>query len=440
MTSKRSIITGLFILGFITQLNAQDILSKTEVIRLMMEQNFDIRISKNDIKVAENNTGFLNSGYLPTLTGSAGITYNNDNIEATFNDGNTSNLDGAKSDSRTAGLTLNYVLFNGFNRKFNMERNRENLNVSQLNAQATLETTLQTLFSAYYDVARNQLQVESLKETLRISKERLIRTSFGFDYGRNSRLDVSNAEVDVNNDSINYLNAAQLLGNAKRNLNLILANEVNMEFGVDTTLVFESDLDKTGLLQELKNNNVQLALARAGIVISELDEKIGKSLLLPTVSLNGAYNYRLGNNNPASFLASSTTRGLSYGASLSWNIFDGGAAQTALKNLRVNRDSQKLLLEQTEEQLRLSFENAWADYQNKLINVLAQRNNLATNQLNFERTQEQYRIGRVSSIDFRTAQSNLLNANISLIQARYDAKIAELEIFRLTGRIQQANF
>ncbi|MFY0594456.1 TolC family protein [Roseivirga sp.] len=437
---KKSFIIFCLCLGLSLHLEAQQSLSKAEAIRLVMENNFDIRLSKNDIKIAENNTSILNSGYLPTLNGTAGVTYNSESITAVFRSGDPTDVSGAKSDNRTANLNLNYVLFDGFNRKYNLERNKENLNIAQLNAKATLETTLFNLFNAYYDVARNQLQVESLKETLEISKERLVRTSYGFEYGRNTRLDVSNAEVDINNDSINFLNAVQTLGNAKRNLNLVLANSIGDEYDVDTTLLFQNNLQRETLEEALSNGNVQLALARSGILISEYDEQINKSRFLPTLSLNGAYNYRLGNNNPASFLISSTTRGVSYGANLSWSLFDGGSSQTAIKNTRVNRDSQELLLKQTTEQINLNFENAWADYENRAFNVRAQVNNLKTNQLNFERTQEQFKLGRVTSIDFRTAQSNLLNARINLIQARYDAKLAELTLFQLIGQIQQATF
>lgn len=438
--TKSSLIFLCLLLALGLNLNAQESLSKAEAIRQLMENNFDIRLSKNDIKIAENNASLLNSGFLPTLTGTAAINYNSDNLSAVFSNGNNTELEGAKSNSRSANLNLNYVLFDGFNRKYSLERNRENLNISQLNAKATLETTLFSLFNAYYDVARNQLQVESLKETLDISKERLTRTTYGFDYGRNSRLDVSNAEVDINNDSISYLNALQTLGNAKRNLNLVLANGIVNEFEVDTTLQFTSGIEKDLLKESIVQGNVQLALARAGIMLTEYDEQINRSRFLPTLSVQGSYNYRLGNNNPASFLSSSTNTGTSYGANLSWNLFDGGTSMTAVKNTRVNRNSQELLLEQVTEQVTLNFENAWADYENRLFNVGAQENNLRTNQLNFELTEEQFKLGRATSIDFRTAQSNLLNARVNLIQAKYDAKLAELTLFQLTGQIQEATF
>ena len=433
----------LFIVSTVVaqQVSAQQDLSKAEAIRVVMENNFDVIISKNNITIAENNTSIYNSGYLPTLTGSAAINYNKDNLVVEFQDGAERTLDGATSNNRNAGLSLNYVLFDGFNRKYSMDRNRENLNLSQLSARATLETVLASLFSAYYSVARNQLTITSLKETLDISKDRLVRTKFGFEYGRNTRLDVSNAEVDVNTDSINYLNAKQTLGDAQRNLNLILGRKRLEPLKVDTTLFFmTSILDETAFRAAVTTQNTNVLVAQSGLTISQLDIKVNSSRYMPTLSLSGGYNARLGNNNSASFTASNSSSGLTGGLSLGWNIFDGGSTKTTIQNAKINQANQKILLEQTMQQVVILFENAWSDYQNKLFIISAQENNLKSNELNFERTEEQYKLGQVTSLDFRTSQSNLLLARTNLIDAKYEAKIAEILIFQLAGKIQEANF
>ena len=57
-----------------------------------------------------------------------------------------------------------------------------------------------------------------------------------------------------------------------------------------------------------------------------------------------------------------------------------------------------------------------------------------------EKAYEQYRLGQITSLDFRTAQSNLLNAQTNYIDARYEAKLAELLIYQLAGKIQEAEF
>jgi len=419
---------------------AQENLGKSDALRIVMENNFDVLLGKESLKIAETNTELFNSGYLPTLSGNAGINFNSDNISAQFQDGRQTELTGAESNSRTAGLALNYVLFNGFNRKYNMDRNRELLNRGQLNLRATLENTIVTLFSTYYQVAQSQQNVSNLEETLRISKERLRRSEYGYDYGRSSRLDVSNAQVDVNTDSINLLNARQVLANTKRDLNFILGRDANVKFEIDTTVSFSTQVDKETFFENMKLENVQLLIGRSDINVNKSATKVAQSNYLPTVSLNGGWNYRLGNNNRASFLATSTSSGLTYGATVGWNIFDGGTTRTNSQVARINENISMVTLEQLETNLQVQFENAWGDYQNKLFVVRAQESNLETNKMNFERSVEQYKLGQLTSIDFRNAQRNLLLAEVGLTQAKFDAKRAELLLFQLAGKITEAEF
>lgn len=419
---------------------AQEQLGKSDALRIVMENNFDVLIGQESLKIAETNTEIFNSGYLPTLSGNAGINFNSDNISAQFQDGRQTELTGAESNARTAGLALNYVLFNGFNRKYNMDRNRELLNRSQLSLRATLENTILTLFSTYYQVAQSQQNVANLQETLMISKERLRRAEYGYDYGRSSRLDVSNAQVDVNTDSINLLNARQLLANTKRDLNFILGRDANVDFDIDTTVTFSNIVDKEAFFESMELQNVQLLIGRSDINVNKAATKVAQSGYFPTVSLNGGWNYRLGNNNRASFLATSTSSGFTYGAQVGWNIFDGGITKTNAQVARINESISTVTLEQLETDLRVQFENAWGDYQNKLFVVQAQERNLQTNRMNFERSVEQYKLGRLTSIDFRNAQRNLLLAEVGLTQAKFDAKRAELLLFQLAGKITEAEF
>ncbi|MEM9895691.1 MAG: TolC family protein [Bacteroidota bacterium] len=417
----------------------QQLLTKQEAIQLVLAQNFDIVQAEQSALIDKNNTSILNSRYLPTLQGTGNIVFNRDNLEAQVQD-TLRTLNNARSDRSTATISLNLLVFDGFNRLYLLKQNQVNYSIAQLNAKATLEVVIMELFNSYYEIARLQKTVESLETTLEVSKERLTRTSYGFDFGQNTKLDVSNAEVDVNTDSINLLNAKQLLANANRNLNFLLSRDANTAFDVDTTLEFRTIETRENFLRQVEESNTQVLLARSGIKSSEYASKITSSRFLPTLALNGDYNYVNANNNRAAFALSQTSSGFSVGATLSWNIFDGGGTYVAYQNARVNEQIQETSLEQITQQSMLNFENAWSDYQNRLFVVQAQENSLETSRQNFIRTQERYRLGQVTSLDFRTAQTNLLQAEINLVEAKYTAKMAELNIFQLAGRIQEANF
>ena len=84
--------------------------------------------------------------------------------------------------------------------------------------------------------------------------------------------------------------------------------------------------------------------------------------------------------------------------------------------------------------------NSYDTFINNLFILEVQEKSLETSNNNFLRNLEKYEIGIVSSIEFRNAQINLLNAQLSRNTARYEAKISELYFLKLSGRIIDNSF
>ena len=431
----------LLLIAFLSiSVKAQEVLTVSEAIELALENNYGIKIASNNNRIAENNTSVLNSGYLPTLTGNAGATYNIDNTEAQFTDGRVTNLEGAESSRYNASLNLNYTLFDGLGRHYDYKRLKEQYQLSELEARETIENTIFQLFTVYYNVAQISENVDALEQTLSISKDRIVRAQYQFDYGQSTKLGVLNAQVDINNDSINVINSKQQLKNTKRDLNVVLGNTYGNEFRVDTLVNFKIDISKQDLFDKMKANNVSLLQIEKNIAINEFTIKANKSGYLPTVGLTGTYGWNKNNNNAASFVAVSTNTGLSGGVNLSWSLFDGGRTITQVKNAKINLENQQLQKESVLINVERDFNNAWDDYQNKLTIFRVQEENILTSKNNFDRTQEKFKLGQVTSIEFRQAQLNLLNAELSRNQAKYQAKIAELNLLLLSGELLNVQF
>ena len=431
----------LLLIAFLSiSVKAQEVLTVSEAIELALENNYGIKIASNNNRIAGNNTSVLNSGYLPTLTGNAGATYNLDNTEAEFSDGRVTNLDGAESSRYNASLNLNYTLFDGLGRHYDYKRLKEQYQLSELEARETIENTIFQLFTVYYNVAQISENVDALEQTLSISKDRIVRAQYQFDYGQSTKLGVLNAQVDINNDSINVINSKQRLKNTKRDLNVVLGNAYGNEFSVDTLINFKIDISKQDLFDKMMSNNVSLLQIEKNIAINEFTIKANKSGYLPTVGLTGSYGWNKNNNNAASFVAVSTNTGLSGGVNLSWNLFDGGRTITQVKNAKINLENQQLQKESVLISVERDFNNAWDDYQNKLTIFRVQEENILTSKNNFDRTQEKFKLGQMTSIEFRQAQLNLLNAELSRNQAKYQAKIAELNLLLLSGELLNVQF
>ena len=428
-------IIFVFMSFCMTSIAAQKLVSVSEAIELALENNYGIKIISNNKEIAKNNAGVLNSGYLPTVTSSSGATFNRDNLEAEFANGESTALNGAKSSRYNASINLNYTLFDGLGRYYDYKRLKETYKLSELQARETIENTIAQLYVVYYNVAQVTENVAVLEKTLTISKDRITRANYQFEYGQGTMLNVLNAQVDINNDSINLINAKQQLVNTKRDLNVVLGNVISSEFRVDTTIDFKLNIDQNDLANKVKSNNVNLLQLDKNIMINTFIVKANKSGYLPSLGLTGSYGWNKGNNNAASFVAVSTNTGLSGGLSLSWNLFDGGATATRVSNAKIELENRSLEKESMVIDIERNFNNAWDDYQNKLTIFQVQENNIITSTNNFNRTQEKYKLGQATSIEFRQAQLNLINSELNRNQAKYAAKIAELTVLQLSGEL-----
>jgi outer membrane protein TolC len=439
-TSYISLLILFFVQASHLYAQDQDILSKSDAVSIALENNFDIRAANNDLAIAKNNSEITNSGYLPNISGIAGTNTARANSNLTFLNGNDTTINAATSSGSNASVNLDYTVFNGFGRKYNYKKLQENYNLSEIQARVVIENTLTNLFNSYYEIARLSQNELNQKETLSISKERWTRAKYSFEFGQNSQLDILNAEVDYNTDSISFLTIVQQLRNEKRNLNLLMGRDINLDFTIDTLLVFEENLTYEEMALQLNQQNATLALQQGGLKNATFDMKVANSALIPSIGVNSSYGWNNNQFAPGNFLSERTSTALNLGATLTWNIFDGGISNTRRQNSRLQYENQKILLEQTQLDLERQLRNAWTVYETALFVMIAEGKNNQTNQRNFDRSKEQYELGGINSIDFRQAQLNLLNAKLNYNQAKYSAKNAELALKRLSGTLLKAVF
>ncbi len=128
------------------------------------------------------------------------------------------------------------------------------------------------------------------------------------------------------------------------------------------------------------------------------------------------------------------------GINLTWNIFDGGSTRTRVSNAKIALDNQQILLEQQKVNIENNLKNTWENYNNQLFILTAQEQNVLTNQNNFDRTQERFKLGQITSVEFRQAQINLINSKTAYNNAKFDAKLIELQLLQLSGDIMNIKF
>ncbi|MEM8525174.1 MAG: TolC family protein [Bacteroidota bacterium] len=430
---KKTLITS-FTLLFSVMLFAQNVLTPNEAMRILMEQNFDIRVAQNDRQIAVNNTSKELNGYLPTLDASAGSSGTLGSSTQQLFNGQENKVNNAFSWGANASVNANYVVYNQ-SRELTVDQLKEVLNLTDLQLRQTMELNLLQTMSAYYDLAQLREQLDLQKQAIELSRRRKQRAEYRYEYGQGSRLDVLNAQVDIQRDTVTLLNLEQQISNAKRNLTFLMGLPMDVDFRVDTSVQYLDEPKYQSLLRETMQENIQLLLLQQNLVVQEYDLKLNEATRRPIVSTQANYNFNFQDNAAGSFVLNSSSRGLNFGVNVAWNLWDGGVRKMRAENIRVGIQSQLIQREQIEQQLETDLANAWQTYQNALFILEVEKENRATAQLNFERTEEQFNAGQISSVEFRQAQLNLLNAGISQSAAKYNAKVVELQLLQLSGQL-----
>lgn len=430
---KFRIVTISVLLAFTAFLKAQTPLTFEKALGLTLANNYDILMAQVNEEIAENNVSLGNNGYLPSVSMSGGYNW-------TYFEGEnqliteTRGFDPNNSYNYNASASINYTLFDGQNRKYTYLQAKGNLKLNELQLQQTIQNTILELSRLYYEVARLEESVKALQNSVEISKERFVRAEYQYEYGQAKQLDVLNAKVDLNTDSIALVTGVQELENLKRNLNFVMGQEIAQELTVNGEVEIRQNLVEEEVLLAAEKNNLSLKLADNSLALNQYAIGASRSSLLPTLSATAGYQYRGTEDPNGAFLIGSSNFGPQAGLSMSWTLFDG-SNNTQRKNAKLNVQNSKIEKQSLEQNVKSQTLNTYATYRNLLFVLKAQADNVATAKDNFNRSEDSFGLGQISSIEFRQAQLNLLNAEQALSKAKYDAKNAEFQVLAVMGSL-----
>ena len=418
---------------------AQDTLHLNQAIDLALQNNYGIKVAKNNAQIQKNNATRGNAGLLPSLGASAGITYSNQNINLSFSGDRPSVSESAVGTWNTAAsLDAAYTIFDGLGSIRNYQSLILSAEQGEIQAKQTMEAVILQIANTYYSLAQLDESYQIALENLAISNERLARVKNKNEFGISNKLDVLNAEVDLNTDSVSALNAQVALANAQRDLNQLLGRSLERSFNVSKQISYQNLFVLENLIREAEAKNLNLKSAEYDQRISELNLKISEGSLLPRLNATASYGYNR-NKTGAGLILVNRSLGFTGGLNLSFDIFNGNQKRTQIQNAKISQANTAENYQDVKLQIERDIRNAFAQYQNDLFVMKVEEKSVATAELNFERTREQFNFGQLTTTQFREAQLNLIQAKNRFNNARYTAKLSEINLLQLSGKILEKN-
>ncbi|MBK8500611.1 MAG: TolC family protein [Flavobacteriales bacterium] len=428
---KRAISLVLFLVGAVA--SAQDTLSLQQAIALALANEHGILIARNDAAIAQAQATAGNAGLLPRVDATGRGTYSNQDTKLDFAPGiDDVERNGVVNTTLAGQLGLTYTLFNGMGNYYTLERARLNADLADLRTRAQVEGTLTQVIALYFALAALDEDVAITQRILEISADRFQRQEGKALLGGAGRLDVLNAQVDLQSDSTAYILARQRRERSARDLNVLMGRAPDEEMRVSHRVNYAQGLSEQQLVIEAMQGNVQLQSATAQVRAAEVDQRIARSLRWPRLDLNANYGVSDAQNGVGLVLGT-YTQGLNGGLTLSIPIFDGGRINTQAETARLRAESAALAEQQARLQVERDVRNAFTTWRSQREVLRIQGDAVSTAQLNFERTRELFQSGQLTGLQFRQAQLDLADAERRGVVAGFDTKVAELQLLRASG-------
>ncbi|MFN3968298.1 TolC family protein [Flavobacterium sp.] len=429
-----SLYSLFLLLVFVPKIQAQEVLPLEDALKIALENNYDIKLAKNELKVDELSNNIGNAGMLPTV--SATVVNNNSilNTTQTQADGSERTLDGARNMNLTYGVGLDWTVFDGMR----MFARKEQLNILQKQGEAELKlailTRISDVYLNYFDLVQQQQQLAAIDTAIVISQERVNTAQNRYSIGKASKLEVLNAQVDLNSDKSLQLKQQELIKTAKIRLNEILARDVQTDFVVTNEISVDEQLNYDELKSAADSQNPQLQAQLLTKNSAEQQLKQVKAGRYPTVRITSGYNFTRSEAS-LGFVTQSSGRGLVYGINASVPIFNGNLQNRNEKIAKVQLENANVTLEQQKRSLESQLNSAFASYATNLELTKVEAKNLEIAEQNLDITLSKFKIGTITPIEFRTAQQNFLDAKVRYSNAMYLTKIYEITLKELAGNL-----
>jgi outer membrane protein len=423
----------MLLCGHLSQ--AQELLTVKDAITIALENNYDIKLFQNNLRVAQENVTPGNAGMLPTVTGNFNQNNSLSNSNQTQANGDVRALDNAKNNSLNYGISVGWTVFDGLGMFSRYETLKELQKQGEAELQRSVVTRISDVISTYYTIVEQQNLLSAIDSSIVISQERLRTAENRFSIGKASRLEVLNVQVNLNTDESNRIKQENVVKNLKITLNTLLARDLQQDFQVIREVSIDETLTIGNLLEQSKSTNPDLILISINRRLAELEEKTVKANRYPTVRLNGGYNFSESESS-LGFVAESRSRGLTYGITASVNIFDGFNQRRNERIAKIRIENADLQQSQINQQIESEIAQAFNVYKTNLELVKLEEKNEQIARQNMNITLDKYKIGTLSAVEFRDAQENFINAVSRFNSAKTQAKLSETLLMELIGKIE----
>lgn len=423
---------------------AQEKLSLAQAIEIGIQNDYQIEIARQNLQIATNNNDWGAAGRYPR------VDLNVNSINGYRNAKSPGFLleQSALNTGITPSIDATWTIFDGKKVKINKRQFEELERLNANGVTVATENTVQTIILAYNQTLIQQEQLETLREVLDLSRDRIDYQEVRKEFGQAGKFDLLQTQDAYLNDSTNILIQENNVATAFRNLNLAMGvDELSKTYQLTDGLNYETTQYRLAdLEQTLFSNNKNLQSLLINQELANINTRFQESFNKPTVGLGTGLSYDLTETNGTQLLAfgggdpmevdnngTNKTFNFYFNIQASYNLFDGGNRKRNIENAKVEELVAQLNINDLKRGLSNQLANALANYNNQLRLVNLTEDLIENAKENLRIGEERFKGGLITSFDYRSIQLAFVNASQSRLNAIFNLKNTEVELMRLTG-------
>jgi outer membrane protein len=308
---------------------------------------------------------------------------------------------------------------------------------SLLNYRTVLADTALAVQLAFYDVLLAVQQILVEEASVELLAGELADTTRRFEAGTVPRFNVLRAEVELANTRPKLISARNSLRTAKNNLANILGFNVPREALEDIPLNVVGRLDDQPFplplpraLALARENRTELEASRKTEALRKEDVVSARSGQLPTLQGFAGYDVH---NSTLSQVLTVERYGWIAGAQVSWNLFDGLRTHGRVLEATANFERAGIDVADVARRVELEVRTAFSTFSEAREVIASQKKVVEQAEEALRLAQARAAAGTSTQLDVLTAQTALTQARTTQIQALHGYDVARARLQRAAG-------
>lgn len=400
-----------------------------ECLDYALENNIQLRQSRNDYLSGIEDTGEAKAALFPSLTAS---------VTQGFTNYPSSNVTDRNSYTGTYGLNAGMTLYEGGKLRTAVKRQQVQNRIDALSVEESANDIRIAIVQAYMQCLYAAEAVTVNRSTADASKARRDRAEAMWQAGSISKVDFAQLESQYASDEYQVVVASASLDNYKLQLKQLLELDITEEMNLAAPAIQESEVlsalpAKAEIYATALDAMPEIKRGELAVESAELGIRQARAGFFPSVSLSAGIG--TGHMSGGSFESGSQVWNRfneNVGLSVSIPIFSNRKNRTAVNKARIAVSNSLLERQSLEKELLREVESAYLDAVSAQSQYVAAREKQRYAQQSCDLTDEQFRVGMKNTVELITAQNELTAARQEVLQAKYMAllNIELLDIYQ----------